>query len=318
MRMIHRIVLVLVALASDAVGGAALAVQAQSGSYRPDWPQASFTVPMWLVQCTGQCPSDGLFLVSNPQAIPGGAVRILGGPYRHGGDLFLDRRRLLAGGLPGRTLRVEVLDPGGQRVDGLVLAEAAELGRMTAEAMGHAAAPRAPVPGAPQAQSGEVDDDVIRPLTPSEASRASERAVERYWRPDDSDDPEVIRSMTPSEASRAAEAHHRAEGPAAAGRPQQEPPVRGMTLSEVAQAMRAGPAYPWDTRIRVHGIECFGGRHIEVYFDHFHLNGRFVGVDRHAYDRVRAMWLASGEQFCGAWETSRETKTRAEVSAEGR
>lgn len=70
------------------------------------------------------------------------------------------------------------------------------------------------------------------------------------------------------------------------------------------------PAFAWDTRIRTYGIECFGGQHLPVYIDHFHLNGQFVGVERREYDRVRGEAIAAGLQFCGAWETSRETSPR--------
>jgi hypothetical protein len=70
------------------------------------------------------------------------------------------------------------------------------------------------------------------------------------------------------------------------------------------------PGFAWDTRIRVHGIECFGGAHLPTTFDHYHLNGRFVGVDRRAYDRVRSAALKTGAPFCGSWEVSRETTTK--------
>jgi len=63
--------------------------------------------------------------------------------------------------------------------------------------------------------------------------------------------------------------------------------------------------FEWDTRIRVFGIVCFGGTQTALYFDHFHLNGRFVGTDQREYYRVRNPAAASGA-FCGEWETRRE------------
>jgi hypothetical protein len=69
------------------------------------------------------------------------------------------------------------------------------------------------------------------------------------------------------------------------------------------------PGFEWDTRTRIHGIECFGGQHHEVYTDHYSLRGNYVGVDRRHYDEVRSTAAADGA-FCGAWETRRETTTR--------
>lgn len=71
-----------------------------------------------------------------------------------------------------------------------------------------------------------------------------------------------------------------------------------------------GPSFAWDTRTRIYGVECFGGQHLEVYTDHYSLNGQYVGVDRREYDRIRGQGVASGRPFCGAWETRRETTAR--------
>ncbi len=131
----------------------ATAFQPQPGSYRVDWHRAPFAAPVWLVQCTGPCPGDGLALVANPGAFPAGSLRVLGGPYRHGAELMLDRGRLIAAGLPPRLLRVDVRDDRGQPIDGLALAEPAELGRIAASMTGGQTTPAAagrvpPVPAA--------------------------------------------------------------------------------------------------------------------------------------------------------------------------
>lgn len=75
------------------------------------------------------------------------------------------------------------------------------------------------------------------------------------------------------------------------------------------------PGFAWDTRTRIHGIECFGGAEHEVYTDHYSLNGQYVGTDRRQYDAVRAPLVAGGAQFCGAWETRREETRKGSVSA---
>jgi len=80
-------------------------------------------------------------------------------------------------------------------------------------------------------------------------------------------------------------------------------PQRGRLYSGVADPP---VAFEWDTRTRIFGIGCFGGAEHSVYTDHYSLNGRYVGTDRREYDRVRAPLVASGAQFCGAWETRRE------------
>lgn len=74
-----------------------------------------------------------------------------------------------------------------------------------------------------------------------------------------------------------------------------------------AGGSQPGPSFAWDTRVRVHGIECFGGTHHQVYTDHYSLNGKYVGSDSTEYHRVRREAAAGGGQFCGAWETRRET-----------
>lgn len=219
----------------------AAALQPGPGVYRVDWFQAPFAVPMWLVQCTGTCPNDGLFLVTNPQAIPAGAVRVLGGPYRNGGDLFLDRSRLLQAGLPPQALRVDVLDAGGRRVDGLVLAAPAELGRRAAEVMANADAPRAPERGAQTNASTETpdDDDVIVARTPSEASRLAEaQARAAGLGPADPYDGAIV-AMTPSDASRIAEAQARNAGPQRRGDPGDDDVIVAVTPSEASRAAEA-------------------------------------------------------------------------------
>ncbi len=120
------------------------AFQPGPGSYRVDWLQAPFDGPLWLVQCTGPCPDDGLALVANPGGFPAGSLRVLGGPYRHGADLMLDRNRLVAAGLPARPLRVDVRDDRGQPLDGVLLADPAELGRLAATFAGRPGPPAAP------------------------------------------------------------------------------------------------------------------------------------------------------------------------------
>ncbi len=115
---------------------AAAALQPAPGTYRIDWHRAPFAAPMWLVQCTRACPNDGLALVANPGRFPAGSLRVLGGPYRHGADLMLDRERLVAAGLPARLLRVDVRDDRGQLLDGLALASPTELGRLAASMNG--------------------------------------------------------------------------------------------------------------------------------------------------------------------------------------
>jgi hypothetical protein len=115
---------------------AAVALQPGPGTYRVDWMRAPLAAPMWLVQCTGPCPGDGLALVASPGAFPAGSLRVLGGPYRHGVDLMLDRDRLVAAGLPARLLRVDVRDDRGQPLDGLAFASPAELGRLAASMTG--------------------------------------------------------------------------------------------------------------------------------------------------------------------------------------
>lgn len=133
-----RLCLALLSLVPAPSGAAAL--QPAPGTYRVDWIQAPFAAPVWLVQCTGPCPNDGLALVANPGAFPAGSLRVLGGPYRHGADLMADRERLVAAGLPARLLRVDVRDDRGQLLDGLALASPGELGRLAASLTGRQAA----------------------------------------------------------------------------------------------------------------------------------------------------------------------------------
>lgn len=77
-----------------------------------------------------------------------------------------------------------------------------------------------------------------------------------------------------------------------------------------AGAAEPGPSFAWDTRTRIHGIECFGGAQYPVYTDHYGYKGQYAGVDRKEYDRVRAQASAGGAPFCGAWETRREVTTK--------
>ena len=147
-----RLCLALLFLILAPSGAAALQPAPAPGLYRVDWIRAPFEGPMYLVQCTGPCPGDGLALVGNPGAFPPGSLRVLGGPYRHGMDLMLDRGRLIAAGLPARPLRVDVRDNRGQPLDGVLLAEPGELGRlaasMTSGQNGGPAAPAGSVPAA--------------------------------------------------------------------------------------------------------------------------------------------------------------------------
>jgi hypothetical protein len=71
--------------------------------------------------------------------------------------------------------------------------------------------------------------------------------------------------------------------------------------------------FEWDTRIRVRGIVCFGGAQTPLYFDHYHLNGQFVGADQREYYRVRNPASANGA-FCGEWETGRNETKRGDMA----
>lgn len=145
------------------------AQQPGPGAYRVDWEQAGFDGPMYLVQCTGSCPGDGLALVGNPGAFPAGSLRVLGGPYRSGAELMQDRKRLLAAGLPARPLRVDVRDGRGEQLDGVVLASPAELSRMTESLTGQQSGRMSPsAPAAPPALvQGEPSLPVSTPGVPA-------------------------------------------------------------------------------------------------------------------------------------------------------
>lgn len=98
--------------------------------YHWDWvgPNARFAQPVYLVQCTGPCPGDGLMLVPDPRVYRPGALRPLGGPYNERWEVEEDRNRLAADGLPFYALRVHVFDPEGDEVGAFWLGARPECG----------------------------------------------------------------------------------------------------------------------------------------------------------------------------------------------